>query len=81
MTRAISSLIPKHDLSAPSTSSTSPSASHRLSSRLRIPEAKMRRKYGDVAYGSIVDTARSAARTDGRRAVVVSSPREWEEGE
>jgi len=48
---------------------------------LRIPEAKMRRKYGDVAYGSIVDTARSAARTDGRRAVVVSSPREWEEGE
>ena len=76
MTRTISSLIPKHDLSAPSTSSTSISAC-RLSSRLRIPEAKMRLKYGDVAYGSIEDTARSAATTDGRCAVV-SSPREKE---
>ena len=47
---------------------------------MRIPIAKMRLKYGKVAYGLIEDTVRSTARKDWRRTVVLP-PREKEEEE
>jgi hypothetical protein len=51
-----------------------------LSSRLCIPIAKMRLKYGKVAYGLIEDTVQSTARKDWRRTVVLP-PRKKEEEE
>ena len=69
MTRTISSCNPNDLRIASSTSSTSTSTSPLLllpppSASLDNPRAKMRRKYGDEAYGSILATDFNVSITD-----------------